>query len=413
MTNHLTQPDCSLLIKYTKIAHSLRLKLFPSTSEPPLLTLDEIAGLSAATIQACTRINDPKTIKALKVILQKLLATGQEIYNPPERKSLINKTAVTKAIQELESTIPNWNSLDLGEQIQAFNKKLDYPSIDQVRESLEILVDHLNKRARSIFGNLSPENVSLLINGSWSSDSPGVQARHDLSTEDVVSTPVMIRALAMLNALSGKGAKATTAGCLNRKFVASMMEQMELPDDYLAYIMQHRKVHNESDVRFVAVIRIVLELAGTIKIKRQNFQVTPAGRQLMEPDSEGGLFLMLFLTFFRELNIAYGDRMPDFPEFQDTLGYSLYQLSNLNSGWHEINATTYQLMLPAVAARIPMQPFDLRLKIIVHRFLMHLELFGLVELKREVKPGIPAIYRHALAFKTTSLLKRFIRFKLS
>ncbi len=373
MNSKLTPADRALLIKNTEIPPGLRQKLSPKTPGTPNFTADEIVTLSAATITASTRLNNPKTRKALKHVLVKLLAAGEEIHGSSAPK------------------IP----------------------IDQTNETLEILVDHLNREPRPDFGNLSSRQVHCLVHEDWSPVTPGIQLSYDLTTSEVISTPIITRAHLILHALAAKGTKATTAGNLNRKFVSSMIEQMDVSDEYLPFLIRHNKAFNESDVPALEVIRIVLELADTIKIKKQKFQVTPMGQELMEPGFEGGLFLILFVTFFRDFNLFYGDRMMDLPEFQDSLGYSLYQLSALTDGWHDLAQTTEQLMLPSVARMLHGLPYDFRPAIVANRFLVYLELFGLVDLKLDEKPRIPREYSSVLAFRKTALLKRLISFEFS
>lgn len=373
MISKLTTADYALLIKNTEIPPGLRQKLSPQTLGIPNLTADEIVTLSAATITAITRLNNPKIRKALKHVLVKLLAAGEEMHR---------------------SFAPN-------------------APIGQTNETLEILVDHLNSEPRPDFGNLSSREVHCLVHEDWSPATPGIQLCHDLTTSEVISTPIITRAHLILHALAAKGTKATTAGNLNRKFVASIIEQMGFSDRYLLLLKQHNKVINESDVPALEIIRIVLELADTIKMRKQKFQVTSMGQELMAPGFEGSLFLILFVTFFRDFNLSYRDRMMDLPEFQDSIGYSLYQLSALKDGWHDLGQTSEQLILPSVARIFDRQLYDIRSAIVRHRFLVYLEWFGLVGLKRDEEPRVSQESRTVLAFRKTALLKRLIRFEFS
>lgn len=257
---------------------------------------------------------------------------------------------------------------------------------------------------------LSPQEVSILVDEDWTPGTPGLQLNYDLTTAGVISAPIIARSKLLLEALAENPAKATSAGNLNRKFVALMMEQMDIPDDFMAYLKGHHKVINESDVPPLEITRIVLELAGLIKLKKQKFQVAPLAATILDPGGEGTLFLLLFVTFFKDFNIAFGDRMRELPEFQDAIGYSLYQLSSLKGSWHDLSKTSAQLMLPSLAARIPSEPIDFRSALVARRFLVHLELFGMVELRREDDPSIPEHYRTVVGFRKTRLLRRAIKF---
>ena len=413
MNPELTAADQALLIKKTELPMELRQKL--SSSSPVLLNFSEseISILAAATIKASTRFNDPKIRKELKIVLMKLLAAGEESNNSAAPEATIDISIVKKAILELEKETPGWSTLDLGEKIQAFNNKLSYPTIEKTTEALEVLIGHLNNSPLKQFGSLSPSQISTLINGDWTPDTPGIQLNVALTTSEVISTPIIARGLVILKALGEKGTKATPAGNLTRKFVASVMEQMEIPEDYLEYLFKYNKVINESDIPHVEITRIVLEFTGTIKLKKQKIQLTSMGRKLMTPGDEGGLFIMLFVTYFREFNLGFNDRIMDIPEFQDNIAYSLYRMSILNDGWHEVAETSEQLILPSLAERIPHQPYDFRSALVTRRLLVPLELFGLVELKREVTPGVPLEYSQVVAFRKTGLLGRLLRFILS
>ncbi len=357
-----TVTDRKILIEKTELPLDLRRKISQSPQQPLNLAPSELAALTATTLKAYTRHNNPKTRQEIKQVLNKILAAGEDLFSTRTPETTINKAG---------------------------------------------------HKAPPLIGGLSPKQVSLLIHQGWSPVTPGVQLNYDLTTDEVSSTSVISRAQIFLQALGQDGIKATTAGNLSRKFVDSMIDLMDFSDDYVKYLNSYNKVLNESDVAPLLTLRAVLELAEIIELKGRRFRVTDMGRELMEPGSEGGLFLVLFVTWFREFNLAFGDRILDIPEFQDTLGYSLYRLSTLDQGWHDHEEMSQQLILPTVAAMIPTEPFNFRTAMVDRRFLRNLELFGLVELRLESDSETLIWYRPLKGFRRTELFDRFVGFEFS
>ncbi len=361
MNLRFTYQDRETLVQKTELPRILRKKLSIPTEGPLILTPYELEILTTTTLKAYTCHNKPQARQAIKKVLNKILAAGEELHNSPESQPT---------------------------------------------------TDHLSCEPHPPVGKLSPSQISQLLSENWLSDTPGVQLCSNLSPGEVIATPIIKRAHIFLQALAKDGTRATAAGNLNLKFVSSMIDQMDYLDDYVEYLTMVNRVIKESDATPLETLRIVMEFADLIEIKKRRFQLTKSGRSLMQPLREESLYFLLFIFWFRKFNLAYGDRIMDFPEFQNCLGYSLYQLSNLDSGWQDIKQMCEPLMMPSLAEILPTEPVDFRRMLVEKRLLRNFELFGLVELKWVDFQETPSIFRKVVAFRKTGLLARFIGFEL-
>jgi hypothetical protein len=354
MNLSFTYTDRKTLIQDTEIPRFLRQKLSVPTEGPLALTPYELKTLTTTTLKAYTCHNHPQTRQCIKQVLNKILAAGKELYNPPESRPVQPLTGDLTSIQ---------------------------------------------------IENLTTEN--------WAPDTPGVQLRLDLSPDDVITTPIIKRAKIFLQTLSKNGTKATNAGNLNRNFVRSMINRMDCLSQYAEDPACQNKTINEAGVPPLETLRIVMELAKIIEIKKRRFQVTVKGRDLMEQFSEENLFLVLFVYWFRVFNLGFKDKLMNIPEFQECFGYSLYQLSLLDSGWQDIEQMSEKLIMPSLAEKIPAEPYNFRQGLVEGRFLRNLELFGLVEVRREKDPQLQPLDWPVQAFRKTGLLGRFVGFGFS
>ncbi len=331
----------------------------------------------------------------------------KQFSNPFSSAPSFDPMLTIQLIANWEADCPAVINCSMEEKIKAIYPDMVESDLEFAAKSVSDLLDLLKDHSHHLLGGLSPHQFHLLAEGDWLPDNPGLQLCYKLTTEEVKSVPIIGKVKIFLETLGNGGTKATTAGNLNRNFVRSMIEQ-GVCDNPIFY-----KVVNESVVPQLRSLREVLVIAEIIEITDSYFRITDMGRELMEPDSEVGLFLMLFLAWFREFNFGNCGDALDLSIFQKTIGYSLYRLSILGSEWLERETMRQQLMPPVVTENYPVLPFDFVSAFLETCFLRTLEMFGLVEFQLEGESEDRWFNNSVLAFRKTPLFDRFIGVEFS
>ena len=284
-----------------------------------------------------------------------------------------------------------------------------FPSVKVAERAVQDLVDQANQQPLDALGGLTPDAAHELFGNDWTAATPGLQLREDLPLQRLDEAAVIHNARILLTTLGSDGTRATARGNLNRAFVKKMVDALVWPEGYVDDLFHYNKVLNEGDVWLLESLRVNLELAGLVRKYRGRFVITRRGLSLLNDHRAGELFARLFRTWFRKYNLAYRDRLPEIPEFQDSVAFPLWRLSHLAKDWHRVEETVPQLLLPEVAAMIPViDDHDFRPLLLRTRFLAPLEHFGLV--RCELDPMMPKFLLSAARFRPTRLLGEFMHF---
>ena len=178
--------------------------------------------------------------------------------------------------------------------------------------------------------SISADEIQKLLDADWEDPDGAIYVRDDLTMREAEQSLFFRNARTLLSALNESGGtQATEAGNLNRKFVAEMMEQLDLNPRTLEIIREVNKVINEETLWDLHINRVVCELAGLIRRNRGKFQVIQKRSHLMQDENAGPLYQLLFSTFFRRFNLAYLDRLAEAPFIQQAVAFSLFKVSRL------------------------------------------------------------------------------------
>jgi hypothetical protein len=263
-----------------------------------------------------------------------------------------------------------------------------------------------------------------LLGGDWESTGP-LRLNPDLTLADLVGSAFLRNGRHVLSAAAErKGIRATAAGNLNRRFVATLLDPAAWPGRVVEETLAYNKVVNEADLWPLHILRVVLEVAGLLTRRADAFRATRRARELLDDARAGALQTRLFRAFFREFNLAYLTRFgPDeMDPNQRLVPFSLLRLTAVADGWHPGHELAPAL-LPADALaddQRPMdperQPRDQHERDIVaacsfptvrYHLLRPLEWFGLLEGRDRPGP-LPAFpFRDV---RRTPLFDRFIHF---
>lgn len=282
-----------------------------------------------------------------------------------------------------------------------------------------------NTRPQSDLGGLSPLQATRLLYGEWvtgpadmsdpTDDRPPIAVRLATDIEpDALSGAVFLRrARELIAALAASGGvKATAAGNLPRKLVGRMLELEDA--EYIASVRRYNKVINEADNWGLHITRIVVGLARLVVLRKGVFGTTRRGRALAAPGRGGELLALLFETYFRTFNLAYLDRCPEAPAFQQTIAYPMWRFGQLGGEWRTAKEWAPLLLLPSVRPEIHPGPhgWDPSPSLVGQRLLRPFVQFGLAEARpcaRDDEKATPFPVRRD-EYRPTSLYGRFLEF---
>ncbi len=127
-----------------------------------------------------------------------------------------------------------------------------------------------------------------------------------LTLDQLDGAATFVNARTVLAALDEAPVRATKElGNLELRFVARMLDELQLDAEARERIRYVSRRPQEEDVRDLHMLRVVLQLAGLVKKRSGHFSITQRGRQLLSPDKAAGLFETLLRTYFGKFNIFY------------------------------------------------------------------------------------------------------------
>jgi hypothetical protein len=250
-----------------------------------------------------------------------------------------------------------FNKLSTNPVIRDLSEELsgqDFDSIEDMNEAAQQIMVNRNARPDPELGNLSPNQVSKLINLPWNDSKFPIKFNQQLKISDLKQSTFLTNATIFLQTLLELKDQdtATAKRNLNRKLVKAVFDKLLIDSDIKEDILKYNKVINEEDVFPLHVIRIVCEEAKLIQCRKKKFIVTTRGKKLLSEENMGELFYKLFITYFRKFNIAYVDRFPALDSVQQTLGYSLCRLSQITDRFVDMVVLFEEIFLPAVKKEI-------------------------------------------------------------
>ncbi len=285
-------------------------------------------------------------------------------------------------------------------------------SLDELQIALDTVTEDYNRTPQAELGGLAPLQVHQLLSADWETPAGALTLDATLGIGELAGARELANARIFLAALrDAGGARATSAGNLNRKFVAEMVEAMVWPPRFRDDLYEYKKVVNEEDAFPLHVLRLLLELARLVRRRKGVFGATRRGVELLADERAGDLSATLFRVQFREMNLAYLDRFaPEAPGLQHTIPFALYRFALVGEKWAKAERLVPKLMLPSVRREMtPSEHSDLAALVLSSRLLWPLERFGLAETRevRGKRPNFPD-----REYRKTPLYDRFLRFNL-
>ncbi|MHC4759084.1 MAG: hypothetical protein ACYTE8_10535, partial [Planctomycetota bacterium] len=248
------------------------------------------------------------------------------------------------------------NKLSPNKVITSLAEKMvdGYESMEQLQDLVNNEMNKGNATPDPGMCGLSPLQVHNLIYLTWEEERFPIRFNESISCNDLRDSAFFNNTRILLNTLAlmkGQATATATKGKLNRKVVKTICEKMDLTP-YHSKLMQAIGAKDETHIKPLHMIRLVCKHAGLIRKSKNKWLVTGHANFLRTDENAGKLFRLLFLTYFRKLNIGYFDRHGEFDSIQQTMGYSFYALSKRTVGSVKIEKLKQKIFLPAVSDEI-------------------------------------------------------------
>lgn len=283
-----------------------------------------------------------------------------------------------------------------------------FTSIEALNRRAAALMEEYNARPQADLGGLSPNQMSQLLRGDWTTTG-ALRLNDALTLDDLAGSALLADARTILHYISTEGPiKQTAAGNLPRNAVNSLLPQLRtvLLDDDSAWLP---RTVNEGDVIWLQVLRHVLTFAGLL-VRRRGLSVSRQGLSLLDEHRAGALYARLFLTFFRTLDLRVFSGIDGHEGLQQTIAYSFYRLRAGALDWSRQEALAETAWL--AEAKDPPSQLDLNHGDFRHytfngRVLRPLVQFGLLERRETTSdPRLPKY-----EYRLTPLFSRFLEFR--
>lgn len=290
-------------------------------------------------------------------------------------------------------------------------RKYPFASVAEINRQLAARMQGYNDRPQAELGGLSPTHMSQLLYGDWLTGA--FRLTDTLSLEELEPAAILADARTLLSYVAEKGpVKETPAKNLTRAAVADLLPRLRIHAEAVEDNAYWRGPRNEDDVRMLSTLRHTLMFAGLLQ-RRKGLRITPRGRALLEAEQAGALYLQLFLTFFRTLDLRVLDMTDRHPGLQATLPFSFHQLRTHAREWASAEALAMTCWLESAKeppTRSDEEFGDFRYFTFLFRVLRPLGHFGLLESRESAgADGSP----RSTEFRLTPLFDRFMRFEFT
>jgi hypothetical protein len=285
----------------------------------------------------------------------------------------------------------------------------DIESFEELQKAVQKRVEEYNSTPQNELGGLSPEQAYLLFNTDWPGPESPMTIHDNFSDAEANDVRFVNNARILLQTAREEGElPATNAGNFKRVVVSDFLERMEFDPDRVEDIYEMNKVINEQDVPPLHILRVVLEVGDFLNLSGGTFHPTSKAISLLRPGRAGDLLKELFLTYFKEFNIAYFSRGKEWTEIQDTIPYILYRLCRLDEDWHRKEDFIERLIFHTVRKKAEEEGESSLNFYYSSRVMKPLEKFELIESRRV---GEGKLHEQEKQYRKTSFFDRFIEFE--
>ncbi len=370
----------------------------------------------AVHLSGCLEVSLPETdLVQLLQALAEVMTIGEDgemiaaIEGMTERNGMANGEETEDTDEEsVLADFPN----EVLDQVREFIKAGDFETPEEAFAAVEAFMEAHNSQPVDDFCGLAPVQVYELLNTAWSGPDAVISLSAALTSDDLKDSAMAQNGLRFLQYVSEEGAiRLTARKNMNRKAVLALIRRTEWPRFDRARFEEFHKAPNEEDHLQLNVLRVLLEFANYIKLQKGQLTLTKKGQRCLEQATLGDLQVDLFLQLYTELNLAYLDPLPEYPEVQSTVPFIFFVI-------HELAAEA--IAIDALCERVYLSPVREGFQEAGHpthddfalttRILNPLHDFGLLE--QHKGPSVHARLETLQSVKLTPLFKKMIRFHI-
>ena len=311
----------------------------------------------------------------------------------------------------LHEIMPNPDPRDIIDEVLGDSSRQSFRTKAEAERFVEARVRAYNATPQPELGGLSPAQTYALLYGDWSTT--GALIVNTPDPNEIGDPDLLHNVRAFLATLRDEGpAKTTAGGNLSREFVGRMLPRLRWEPGYLERVRLGNKVIDERDVPPLETLRHLLQIAKLI-FQRKGFHISRPGRALLDEARRGELLVLLFLTFFRALDLRSVDGSELDAGLQPTIAFSFWKIRSAAESW--VSSAHLAEVAWLESAKDPLLPsheldnLEFRAWRFRRRVVDPLVEFGLLESR-----DIPADTRtlRAVEVRKTALFDRVLRFQL-
>lgn len=370
----------------------------------------------AVHLSGCLEVSLPeKDLVQLLHALAEVMTAGKDmemiaaIEGMTERNGMVDDGGEEEGGADVVmDELPN----EILDKVREFVKAGDFATPEEAFEAVQAFMEEHNSQALDEFCGLAPVQVYELLNTAWSGADAVLTLSDTLTEEELAESAMVQNGMRFLQYVAEEGPIGLTARKnINRKGVVGLGPLLEWPRFDWETFREYHKAPNEEDYQSLNVLRILLEFADYIKLQKGKLTLTQKGERCLKKSAYGEMQVALFTELFREMNLAYLDRLPEYPEVQSTIPFILYVIQELAQEDVTVDTLSKRVFLTPVMEEFEESGYEEHHAFaLTTRILNPLHDFGLLE--QRLGPHPEYKYEMLTAVQLTPLFRKMISFRL-
>jgi len=214
---------------------------------------------------------------------------------------------------------PEWEQDDPVLALRRAMQQESFETIDDAQRFVQQFQMKQNSAPLEDFLGLNPAQMHDVLYNPF--ESPDVLSFPDVLPE-APQAPVMTLMQLIVDAVGGKGLKATAKGNLPRAFTREAALTYWGPERH-AIETRYSGINREADFMDLEKTRITMEEARLLRLQKGRFHLTGHFDRIMKRGGYAAVYPVLLRAFIEEVEWGYWDRCADLPIVQDSAAFSL------------------------------------------------------------------------------------------